>query len=156
MADDIGKKAEKKIQEWLDRPGDGYCFDRIKDQMTGFYGSSNICDFTLFKYPNYYYLESKATWSDSFPFSSITDTQRKGMLEKCKIEGVFSYVIVLFASYQRAFLLDIKDIEYLWETGPKSLNIKKIDTWPIPYQEIRTVKNSRKQLLDYDKYHNVL
>ena len=30
----IGKKAEAKIKEWLDRPEDGYCFDRIFDQMT--------------------------------------------------------------------------------------------------------------------------
>lgn len=30
----IGKKAEKKIQEWLDRPECGYSFDRIPDQMT--------------------------------------------------------------------------------------------------------------------------
>ncbi len=30
----IGKKAEQKIREWLDRPEEGYCFDRIYDQMT--------------------------------------------------------------------------------------------------------------------------
>lgn len=30
----IGKQAESKIKEWLDRPLDGYSFDRIKDQMT--------------------------------------------------------------------------------------------------------------------------
>lgn len=34
MSDTVGKKAEKKIQEWLDRPTEGYCFDRIPDQMT--------------------------------------------------------------------------------------------------------------------------
>lgn len=31
---DVGKKAEAKIQEWLNRPEEGYSFDRIKDQMT--------------------------------------------------------------------------------------------------------------------------
>lgn len=30
----IGKKAELKIKEWLDRPESGYCFDRVPDQMT--------------------------------------------------------------------------------------------------------------------------
>lgn len=35
MSDDgLGKKAEGKIQEWLDQPDRGYCFDRIPDQMT--------------------------------------------------------------------------------------------------------------------------
>lgn len=30
----VGKEAEKKIKEWLDRPEDGYSFDRLPDQMT--------------------------------------------------------------------------------------------------------------------------
>lgn len=147
----IGKKAEKKIQEWLDRPDEGYCFDRIKDQMTGFYGSSNICDFTLYKYPNMYYIESKATYEDRFDFARITDIQYKGLLKKSQIDGVFGYVIVLFASYQRAFILDIRDIDKQISQGSKSINIKKITTWSIPYIEIPTVANNRKVLLDYDK-----
>ena len=42
MNDGLGKQAEQKIREWLDRPEDGYCFDRIPDQMNGFYGSKNV------------------------------------------------------------------------------------------------------------------
>ena len=30
----LGKKAEAKIREWLDKPLEGYSFDRIPDQMT--------------------------------------------------------------------------------------------------------------------------
>lgn len=156
MNDNLGKKAEKKIKEWLDRPEEGYCFDRIKDQMTGFWGSTNICDFTLYKFPYMYYLESKATWEDRFNFSMLTETQHDEMLKKSKIEGVFSYVVVLFATYKRAFLIDIKDIKKLEEKDKHSLNIKKIDKWGIPYKEIMTVPNSRKQLLDYRNEDNVL
>lgn len=154
---DLAKKAEAKVRQWLDRPEEGYCFDRIPDQMTGHFGSKNICDFTLFKSPFKYYLESKATWEDRFDFSMITDYQYEKMLEKSKIDMVFSYIVVLFASYQRAFLIDIRDIEYMIEKlNQKSLNIKKIDKWPIPYKEIVTVPNSRKQLLDYRHLDNVL
>lgn len=154
---DLAKKAEAKIREWLDRPEEGYCFDRIPDQMTGHFGSKNICDFTLFKSPFKYYLESKATWEDRFDFSMITDYQYEKMLEKSKIDMVFSYIVVLFASYQRAFLIDIRDIEYMIEKlNQKSLNIKKIDKWPIPYKEVVTVPNSRKKLLDYRHEDNVL
>lgn len=32
--DGLGKKAEAKIKQWLDRPSSGYSFDRIPDQMT--------------------------------------------------------------------------------------------------------------------------
>ena len=30
----LGKKAEAKIKEWLNKPEEGFCFDRIPDQMT--------------------------------------------------------------------------------------------------------------------------
>lgn len=149
MNDGLGKKAEAKIKEWLDRPDKGYCFDRIYDQMTGFYGSKNICDFTLFKSPYMYYIESKATWEDRFDFNMITETQRDGLLSKSKIHNVFGIIVILFASHQRAFILDINDIKQLQANGKKSINIKKIDTWGIKYQEIQTIPNKRKTLLDY-------
>lgn len=156
MSEELGKKAEKKLKEWLDRPDDGYSLDRIKDQMTGFYGSKNICDFTLFKSPYEYYIESKATYADRFDFSQISDYQYESLLKKSKIHNVFGVVIVLFASYQRAFMFNIADIAKAKSKGIKSLNIKKIEKWSIPYKEIKTVPNSRKQLLDYDIKDNVL
>lgn len=149
IQDDLGKKAEQRIRQWLDRPQDGYCLDRIPDQMNGFYGSRNICDFTLFKAPNFYYIESKATWSERFDFSRITSFQYENLLRKAEIPNVFGVVIVLFASVQRAFLLDIRDIDRLrTEQDKQSLNIKKIEQWKISYHEIETIP-SRKAILDY-------
>lgn len=150
MRDDLlGKKAEAKIQEWLDRPEEDYCFDRIKDQMTGFYGSKNICDFTLFKDGRFFYIESKATYEDRFDFSMITEYQYDNLLKKSKLKDVYGVIIVLFATQSRAFILNIRDIDYLInEKNKKSLNITKIDKWGIPYREIETVP-SRKVLLDY-------
>lgn len=154
MSDSLGKKAEKKIKEWLDNPQNGYCFDRIPDQMTGFYMvSRNVSDFTCYKYPYYYYIESKETEHDRFDFSALTDTQRNGLRKKAEIEGVYGLVIVLFATYKRAFIFNIKDIADLIdpetaELKVKSVNIKKIDKWAIPYIEIETIP-SHKDLLDY-------
>lgn len=145
----VGKKAEQKIKQWLDRPEDGYSFDRLPDQMTGFYGSSNICDFICYKYPDMYYIESKATYEDRFDFSMLTDTQYKGLLNKSKIDHVYGVVIVLFVSYKRTFLFDINQIDLLRQKNKKSLNIKKINSWNIKYSEIQTIPNGRKSLLDY-------
>lgn len=151
MNDNLGKKAEVKIKEWLDKKDQGYCFERIPDQLTGFYGSKNICDFYLYIWPNFYYIESKATWKDSFAFNMLTENQREKMSEKSKIYGVYSIVIVLFASYKRAFMFKVSDIvESLSSTdNRKSLNIKHIDKWHIPYVEIPTIPSKRKQILDY-------
>ena len=145
----IGKAAEAKIKEWLNRPEDSYSFDRIYDQTSGWYGSKNICDFTCFKSPYMYYIESKATYASRFDFNMLTETQHDGLLNKSKIKNVFGLVIILFASYKRAFILDIRDIKYLEDKGKKSLNIDKIDKWSIPYTEIETIPNNRKKLLDY-------
>ena len=145
----LGKKAEKKIREWLDRPEEGLDFNRLYDRMDGWKGSCNICDFTLFKAPYFYYIESKATRENNFPYTMITDYQYDNMLKKSYIVGVKCYVVVLFASHQRAFILNIQDIAKEKEAGRKSINITKIDKWKIPYIEIRT-SPSRKELLDYD------
>lgn len=149
MNDDLGKQAERKIHEWLDKPGDGISFDRIPDQMTGFYGSKNICDFTCFKSPFMYYIESKATWNDRFDFSMITDTQREGLLKKSRIPFVRGIVIVLFASYKRAFMIDIRSIVKSIESGNKSVNINRLNKSQVKMSEIETIQNSRKTFLDY-------
>lgn len=150
----LGKKAEAKVKEWLDRPSDGYSFDRIPDQMTGFYMvSRNVADFVCYKYPYQYFIESKATTHDRFDFSQLTDTQRNGLRKKADIPGVRGLVIVLFYEYKRAFIIDIKDIADMVDPETavltkKSININKIDKWGIPYKEIQTIP-SRKELLDY-------
>lgn len=149
MNDLLGKKAEDKIKDWLDRPEEGYDFNRIPDQMSGEYGSKNICDFDLYIYPHHYYIESKASYKDRIDFSMLTPTQYTGLLDKSKIPGVFGVVIFLFASYKRAFIIDIREIERLKNSGTKSLNIKNIDKWGCKYREIETIPNNRKELLDY-------
>lgn len=150
MNDNLGKDAEYKIREWLDRPEDGYSFDRFYDQLSGYVNTSrNICDFVCYKQPYIYYIESKATWKDNFAFNMIQPHQEEGLLKKSKISGCYGWVIVLFASYKRAFKFDIQDIVDLKEAGQKSLNITKIDNWPIRYKELQTIPNNRKKLLDY-------
>lgn len=146
----VHKQAEEKIKEWLNHPELGYSIDRIPDQMNGLYGSKNICDFICFHTPNLYYIESKSTYEDRFDFSLISDYQYENLLKKSKIQNVWGLIIVLYISHKRAFILDIRDIDKLIQSGQKSLNIKKLDKWGIPYSEISTIPNNRKKLLDYE------
>ena len=150
MNDNLGKEAEQKIREWLTRPYDGYSFDRIPDQLSGYINvSKNICDFICYKYPNMYYIESKATWHDRFELNMIQPHQQDGLASKAKINGCYGWVIVLFATYKRAFKFEIQDLLDMESQGQKSLNIKKIDKWPIRYKELQTIPNNRKKHLDY-------
>jgi len=149
LNDNLGKRAELKIKTWLDRPEDGYSFDRIPDQMNGFYNSCNICDFICFKAPYMYYIESKATWAERFEWNRVTEFQRKNLLKKSKINNVYGLVIVLFATQRRAFVFQIEDIQKQMDDKIMSVNIDKIDKWTIPYSEIRMEVNPRKQIPDY-------
>ena len=146
--DGLGKKAEQKLRVWLDKPEDGLSFERLPDQLSGFYGSKNKCDFIVFKSPYMIYLESKSTWEDRFDFSMISDYQYESLLDRSKIENVFGYVAILFATYKRCFLIDINQIAKLKSEGKKSININKIDKWNFKYSEIPTLP-SKKKLLDY-------
>ena len=150
MNDTLGKQAEAKIEQWLDVPEAGYCFDRLKDQMSGLWGSKNICDFTVLYLLICGILKAKLLGKIDLIFSMITDYQRENLLEKSKIDHVFGVIIVLFASYKRAFMIDINEIQRVSDSGQKSLNIKKIAKWPLKYVEIKTIPNNRKKLLDYE------
>ena len=91
-----------------------------------------------------------STWKDRFDINMISETQYNGLMEMAPIPGVAAVVIVLFASYQRAFIIDIREIDrYQKESGMKSFNIKQIDQWPFKYSEIQTIPNNRKKLLGY-------
>jgi len=149
MSETLGKKAEKKIWKWLDRPEEGYSFTRLYDQMSGKYlVSRNPCDFICYKYPYIYYIESKSTEKDRFDFDMIQPHQMESLCNVHPINGCYGWVIVLFATYKRAFRFNAVDIKALDDSGQKSLNIKKIDKWSIEYKELQTIP-SRKELLDY-------
>lgn len=148
MATNLGKQAEQRIYTWLNRPADGFDMHRLPDQVSGFYGSKNPSDFILYKYPYQAYIESKATYEDRFSFDMLSDFQHASLADKNRIRGVCGFVIVLFASYKRAFIINIAEIDKLIEQGKKSINIKKL--WNFKFYEIRTIPNNRKTLLDYD------
>ena len=150
MSESLGKKAEGQIKRWLDRPEDGYSFNRLYDQMTGYYMvSRNPCDFICYKYPYMYYIEAKETEKDRFEFRNITQTQHDELLKKEKIPGCFGIVIILFTSYKRTFIVRMSDIAKLESQKKMSLNILKESKWGIPHAEIPTIPNSRKLMLDY-------
>ena len=95
-----------------------------------------------------FYIESKATWSDRFDFNMISEYQYTHLMKKSKMSNVYGIVIILFASAKRAFIINIREIDKLIQSGKKSININKIGNWNIRYKEITTVP-SRKKLLDY-------
>lgn len=134
MSVNRGKQFENVIREsFLKVPN--VSIDRLHDQTTGFRGSQNICDFIVYKEPYEYYIECKSVHGASLPFSNITDTQYKGLLEKSKIEGVFAGIICWWIDNDVTRFMPIQVLDYLREEGYKSIRFDafpfRLDLFPI-------------------------
>ena len=116
-----GKQFENVIRKaFVDVPDTSV--DRVPDQMSGFYGSSNICDFVVYHYPTQYYIECKVTHGNTFPLSRITDKQLYGLCDKSKIFGVVAGVIVWWIDKDVTKFIPIETIMRMKESGKKSVS----------------------------------
>ena len=154
MAQNRGKQFESVIKEAFEKV-DGVSIDRLHDQTTGFKGSQNICDFVVYKKPYEYYVECKSVHGNTLPFSNITDTQWKGLLEKSKIPGVFAGIICWFVDKNVTYYFDIQFLYALKTQGYKSVRYdSKVDSYPPNYaddSELFQLSGKKKRVFfDYD------
>lgn len=137
-----------------------YEVERIPDQMSGFAGSSNICDFIVYKYPYIGYIECKSCYGNTLSISSngekrhygdISDTQWNALLKRYGKKGIVSGYIVWFIDYDLTVFISAATMKALRDSGAKSFNIRNIDMrYPdaIPHYVIKGKK--RRVLFDYD------
>ena len=135
-----GKDFENVIKKAFKRFSD-VSIDRLHDQTTGYMGSSNICDFIVYKRPNQYYIECKSTGGKSLPLTRITKNQFEGLIAKSKIPGVIAGVIVWFIDLDKTYFIPITYIDMLKKAGIKSINptndyydILGTDMWKFPIE----------------------
>jgi len=115
-----GKQFEGVIKEAFEKIP-GISIDRLHDQMSGYTGSFNICDFIVYKYPNQFYIECKSVHGNTLPFSNITDRQWQGLLEKSKIHGVIAGVICWWIDKDVTAFISIQELEECRRNGYKSI-----------------------------------
>ena len=128
-----GKQFESKIREAFEKVPN-VSIDRVHDQTTKYKGSTNICDFIVYKEPYEYYIECKSVRGNILPFSNIRENQWNGLLEKSKIEGVYAGVICWWVDKDYTAWLPINMLEDLRNLGDKSISYKGdwqnfYDTW---------------------------
>ena len=125
MPPNRGKQFEDVIREAFEKVP-GVSIDRLHDQTTHYKGSTNICDFIVYREPYEYYFECKSVHGNTLPFSNITETQWSGLLEKSKIEGVFAGVICWWIDKDITAFIPIGYLEFMKWYRPecKSINVK--------------------------------
>ena len=138
MGKNRGKKFEDVVKESFEN-AKNVSVDRLHDQTTGYIGSTNICDFIVYRKPHEYYIECKSVHGNTLSISSnpkpdkngvlhgfygnITDKQWEGLLEKSEIAGVFAGVICWFVDHDATVFLPIKMLQDLRDSGYKSVSI---------------------------------
>ena len=129
MAVNRGKQFEQIIETCLIKTR-GVSIDRIHDQTNGFKGSSNICDYIVYRYPYQYYFECKSVHGNTLSifgttekhkYGNITNKQWEGLKEKAKIAGVLAGVICWWVDKDITRFIPIQVLEYARAIGNKSI-----------------------------------
>ena len=135
----LPKKFEQIIRQSFECVN-GVSIDRINDQTSRYKGSTNICDFIVYKEPYEYYIECKTVHGNTLPFSNITETQWNGMLEKSQIQGVYAGVICWWVDRDVTLFLPIQMLQRLKANDNKSIryDCPSFDIVPIIGKKKRT------------------
>ena len=115
-----GKQFEEVIKQAFERVPD-VSIDRLHDQMNGYAGSYNICDYIVYKYPHQYYIECKSVHGNTLPFSNVTDNQWYGLLKKSKIPGVIAGVMCWWIDRDVTLFIPIQVLDAMKILGAKSI-----------------------------------
>lgn len=136
MATNRGKQFEDVVKEAFERI-DGVSIDRLHDQTTGYSGSTNICDFIVYKKPYELYIECKSVHGNTLSIHSnpkldkrgiyhgfygdITDKQWEGLLAKSNIRGVVAGILCWWVDKDVTLFLPIKLLVTMRKFGHKSI-----------------------------------
>lgn len=121
MSSSRGKHFEQVVREGFERV-QGVSIDRVPDQTSGYKGSTNICDFVVYKYPRLYYIECKSIIGKTFPLSNLRPNQYDGLVRKSDIKGVCAGVLIWWVTYGVTRYVPIEAIEAMRKCGKKSIS----------------------------------
>lgn len=142
-----GKDFEIRVRDGFAKVK-GVSIDRVHDQTSKYLGSTNICDFIVYKNPNEYYIECKSHYGKYLPFDCITKKQWLGLLEKSRIDGVIAGVMLWFIDYDVTAFVPIQWLEELRKQGKRSIKYTDVINDNEHYFEIEGSK--KKVFFDYD------
>lgn len=135
MSVNRGKQFEGVVKDCFLKVN-GVSLDRIHDQTTHYKGSTNICDFIVYKYPFEYYIECKAVHGNTLSIHSndlkhryglITNKQYEGLLEKSSVKGVIPGIMCWWIDKNTTKFIPIQVIRNFYEVGIKSIRWDESD-----------------------------
>lgn len=149
MATNRGKQFEDVIRESFEKVP-GISIDRLHDQTTHYKGSTNICDFIVYREPYEYYFECKSVHGNTLSFSNITETQWNGLLNKATIEGVLAGIICWWIDKDKTVFIPIQELIAMRIVGMKSIRYDAIDDCEGDTTMIEIKGKKKRVFFEYD------
>ena len=144
MPPNYGKEFEGVVRKAFEKVPN-VSIDRLHDQTTKFKGSTNICDFIVYREPYEYYFECKSVHGNTLPFRNISATQWNGLLEKSFIEGVYAGIICWWIDKDRTLFIPIQTLQKLLNSG----NVSYRYDWD-SYDVVEIKGKKKRVFFDYD------
>lgn len=119
-----GKDFENKFKEDFQKIPNSHV-ERIYDNVSGYKSIRGRSDFITYLYPNQYFIECKAHYGNTFPWSEYR--QYDDMLEVAGIPGIRSGVVLWMIDHSLVVYLPVKTVEAMKQDGRKSFHIKDTD-----------------------------
>lgn len=129
MAKNRGKDFESCVLNSFIKSFPQGTIDRIYDTQSYYKGISNVCDYIGFSKPNIYYIEAKSLKGNTFNVKKLTQYDK--LIKKKDISGSVTGVVIWFIEHQKVVFVSIEDFEKLIESGAKSVNINKPETYSV-------------------------
>ena len=136
MSENRGKQFEVKIKEAFERVPNTVVI-RLHDQVTRYVGSTNPCDFIVYRKPVMLAIECKSVhgntlsiYSNPKPdkngvlhglYGNITDKQWEGLLEMSKAAGGIAGIICWWVDKDVTRFLPIQSLKSFYDDGTKSV-----------------------------------
>lgn len=158
MAVNRGKQFEDVIRESFEKVP-GVSIDRLHDQTTHYKGSTNICDFIVYREPYEYYFECKSVHGNTLSiygndpkrkYGSISNAQWEGLLEKSQIDGVTAGVICWWIDKDKTVFIPIQTLKLMKTVGIKSVRYDAIDDCDGDTDMIEIKGKKKRVFFEYD------
>lgn len=145
MSTSYGKKFEIKFKEDFCKLKNSFLL-RLPDQVSGWKGSNNICDFIGYINPHIFLLEVKTITGNTFPLANFSQLSK---LQQFKdIPGLRRGVVIWYTQRDAVIYVPVTTIEKMIADGKKSVNIRTIESEGYNYVKIPSVK--KRVFLDSD------
>ena len=158
MSVNRGKQFEDVIRESFEKVP-GVSIDRLHDQTTHYKGSTNICDFIVYREPYEYYFECKSIHGNTLSiysndpkrkYGNISNAQWEGLLEKSQIYGVTAGVICWWIDKDKTVFIPIQTLELMKTVGMKSIRYDAIDDCDGDTDMIEIKGKKKRVFFEYD------